>query len=59
LLHEFTHEAYLKALSDVDRMREAAGLRERLRSLARAEFDLIGIGRVRYRRLYDRLVNRN
>ncbi len=58
LLHDFTPDAYLQALNDVDRMRADEGLRERLRSVAREEFDLVRVGRTRYRRLYDRLLNR-
>jgi glycosyltransferase involved in cell wall biosynthesis len=58
LLHEFTPDTYFAALSEVDRMRADVGLRERLRAVARKEFDLVSVGRTRYRRLYDRLVKR-
>lgn len=59
LLREFTPEAYLQALNEVDLMRADPGTSERLRAVAREEFDLVSVGRVRYRRLYDRLLNRN
>jgi glycosyltransferase involved in cell wall biosynthesis len=59
LLSEFTPVAYLKALVEVDRMRNEAGSAERLRGIARREFDLVEVGRTRYRRLYDRLLSRN
>ena len=55
LLREFTPEAYLKALEKIDAMRSDQNLAERLREVARAEFDLVRVGRTRYRRLYDRL----
>jgi glycosyltransferase involved in cell wall biosynthesis len=58
LLHEFTPDAYLAALSEIDRMRRDDGLRERLRAVSRKEFDLVSVGRTRYRRLYDRLARR-
>lgn len=58
LVHEFTPDAYLKALDEIDAMRGEEKLSERLRSVARREFDLIQVGRTRYRRLYERLVNR-
>lgn len=57
LLREFTWQAYLKALNDIDLIRSDANLAERLRGVARREFDLVGVGRTRYRRLYQRLVN--
>jgi len=59
LLREFNQQAYLKALEEVDLMRAEAGSAERLRAVAREEFDLAGVGRKRYRRLYHRLLNRN
>jgi glycosyltransferase involved in cell wall biosynthesis len=55
LLREFTPEAYSKALAEVDAMSGEANLAERLRGVARREFDLIAVGRTRYRRLYERL----
>jgi len=58
LLHEFTPDAYLAALREVDRMRADNGTAERLRAVAREQFDLVRVGRTRYRRLYDRLVKR-
>jgi glycosyltransferase involved in cell wall biosynthesis len=56
LLHEFNPVSYLKALNDIDLMRNDATLAERLREVARREFDLVGVGRTRYRRLYERLI---
>lgn len=58
LLREFTPQAYLQALNEVDAMRGDETLAERLRGVARQEFDLVGVGRTRYRRLYRRLVDR-
>jgi glycosyltransferase involved in cell wall biosynthesis len=59
LLQEFTPQAYLRALKEIDLLRSDAGSLERLRAVAREEFDLVGVGRTRYRRLYDRLLNKN
>ncbi len=58
LITEFTSQAYLEALNEIDVMRADKTLAERLRSVARQEFDLVGVGRTRYRRLYQRLLNR-
>jgi glycosyltransferase involved in cell wall biosynthesis len=58
LLPEFTPRAYLKALQDIETMRADKTLAERLREVARREFDLVGVGGTRYRRLYQRLLNR-
>lgn len=58
LLHEFNPAAYLKALNEVDEMRRDETTADRLSEVARKEFDLLGVGRVRYRRLYDRLLGR-
>jgi glycosyltransferase involved in cell wall biosynthesis len=55
LLEDFTPPAYLKALDEIEVMRRDAGLAERLREVARREFDLATVGRTRYRRLYERL----
>lgn len=57
LLPEFTRKVYLKALEEIDLMRADPGSAERLQSVARKEFDLAHVGRTRYRRLYDRLLN--
>jgi glycosyltransferase involved in cell wall biosynthesis len=59
LLREFNASAYLQALNEIDTMRHDDKLAERLNSVARKEFDLVGVGGVRYRRLYDRLLNEN
>lgn len=58
LIRDFTPEAYLKALDEIEAMRRDETLADRLRSVARREFDLIGVGRTRYRRLYERLMKR-
>ena len=58
LLTEFTPQAYLKALREIDIMRGDKTLAERLRKVARREFDLAEVGGTRYRRLYRRLLNR-
>ena len=59
LLREFTPAAYAKALNEIDLMRGDPTLAEHLRDVARKEFDLVQVGKKRYRRLYDRLMNRN
>ncbi|HLN97808.1 MAG TPA: glycosyltransferase [Pyrinomonadaceae bacterium] len=56
LLREFTPQAYRQALDEIDVMRSEDNLAERLRAVARQEFDLLSIGRTRYRRLYERLL---
>ena len=58
LLRELNDTAYLNALSEIDRMRQEEKLAERLHDVARREFDLVGVGRVRYRRLYERVLGR-
>ena len=58
LLGEFSQQGYLKALKDVEIMRGEKNRAERLREVARREFDLVGVGRTRYRRLYERLLKR-
>ena len=58
LLEDFTPPAYLKALDEIELMRSEAGLAERLRDVARREFDLVAVGRTRYRRLYERLMQK-
>ena len=59
LLTEFTPEAYDQALKEVDTMRRDESTAAHLRSVARREFDLINVGRTRYRRLYERLTEAN
>lgn len=56
LLSEFDEPAYLKALADIETMRRDPTLSSRLRKVAREEFDLASVGRTRYRRLYERLL---
>jgi glycosyltransferase involved in cell wall biosynthesis len=57
LLREFNPAAYLKALNEMEVMRREKNLGERLRAVARQEFDLASVGRTRYRRLYERLLD--
>lgn len=58
LLREFSPQAYLKALEDIEIMRGDVNLAERLRGVARQKFDLVTVGGTRYRRLYERLLTR-
>ena len=57
LLREFTPHGYLQALDEIDQLRGDATMADRLRGVARQEFDLVGVGRTRYRRLYQRLAD--
>ncbi len=59
LLGEFNADSYQKALHEIELMKEDPALAERLRGVARREFDLVTVGRTKYRRLYDRLLTRN
>ena len=56
LVREFGAEAYRRALNEIDILKREPGLAERLRSIARQKFDLAGVGRTGYRRLYRRLM---
>lgn len=58
LLREFNPQAYLRALDEIEIMRGDAAQPERLRRVAREEFDLKTVGGARYRRLYNRLLTR-
>jgi glycosyltransferase involved in cell wall biosynthesis len=58
LLREFSPPAYLKALEEIEIMRGDVTLTERLRGVARQEFDLVTVGGTRYRRLYAHLLKR-
>jgi glycosyltransferase involved in cell wall biosynthesis len=58
LVREFSPQAYLKALDEIEIMRGDVTLTAHLRDVARQEFDLSSVGRTRYRRLYERLVKR-
>jgi glycosyltransferase involved in cell wall biosynthesis len=58
LLREFNTKAYLQALNEIEIMRSDKALAARLRNVARQEFDLSSVGRTRYRRLYERLIQR-
>lgn len=57
LLREFKPAAYLEALGEVDTLRCDREFSDRVRQVARREFDLAGVGRTRYRRLYQRLLS--
>jgi glycosyltransferase involved in cell wall biosynthesis len=57
LLREFNPAGYLRALNEIEVMRRDQNLGERLRAVARQEFDLASVGRTRYRRLYERLLD--
>jgi glycosyltransferase involved in cell wall biosynthesis len=57
IVHEFTDEAYFKALSAVEAMRrDEAEVAERCRASARNRFDLESVGGPKYLRLYSRLL---
>lgn len=53
LVREFSREAYLAALDEVENLGDIA---ERCRKTARREFDLKTVGGERYRRIYRRLL---
>ncbi|MFN2512115.1 MAG: glycosyltransferase [Pyrinomonadaceae bacterium] len=57
LLREFSPKAYLKALDRVDTLRADEKFADHVRQVARREFDLAVVGRTRYRRLYQRLLD--
>jgi glycosyltransferase involved in cell wall biosynthesis len=56
LVRQYGSPGYLEALETIDRLRKEPGLPERCRAVARREFDLHAVAGVRYRRIYDRLV---
>lgn len=58
LLSEYSSPAYRQALHQVDELRREPGTAERLRRVAEEYFDVTGVGRARYLRLYQRLVTR-
>jgi glycosyltransferase involved in cell wall biosynthesis len=58
LISDFSPDAYLQALREIDDLRRDKTLAERLRGVARMEFDLADVGRTGYRRLYQRLLKR-
>lgn len=55
LLTQFTEEAYLQALIDIDSLRGETAFAEHASQVARREFDLDTTGGTRYTRLYRRL----
>ena len=56
LLRDFTTEAYAAAIKAVETLRQEPGFAERCRAVARARFDLCGVGGPRYRSVYQALV---
>ncbi|MCI0564710.1 MAG: glycosyltransferase, partial [Nitrososphaera sp.] len=58
ILQEFNREAYSQALHMAEELLQDDGISDRCRASARKHFDLETVGGVRYRRLYDRLLER-
>jgi glycosyltransferase involved in cell wall biosynthesis len=58
VIREFSEAAYLEALEAVEALRREGDLAERCRTSARRRFDLERVGGARYRRLYQRLSER-
>ncbi|MGH9418650.1 MAG: glycosyltransferase, partial [Thermoanaerobaculia bacterium] len=56
LLDRFDRDAYLQALRAIDELRCDPDLAARCRAEARKRYDLQTAGGVRYRRLYDKLL---
>jgi glycosyltransferase involved in cell wall biosynthesis len=59
LLREMSLTAFRSALDEVTKLRSEPELEQRLRGVARQQFDLKDVGGRRYRRLYERLAQRN
>jgi glycosyltransferase involved in cell wall biosynthesis len=59
VLRDLNDESYREALRAVEAMRREGGLSERCRASAETRFDIERIGGARYRRLYQRLLQRN
>ena len=57
LLREFKPAAYLEALDQIETLRRDEKFADHARQVARREFDLAGVGRTKYLRLYQRLLN--
>ncbi len=58
VISEFNSEAYVRALAQLEVLRQDAGLAERCRTSAKKRFSLNTVGGERYRRLYRRMFNR-
>ena len=58
IVRELNREAYREALLKIETLRRAGGLEERCRACARQRFDLESVGGARYRRLYERILQR-
>lgn len=56
LLDEFSTEAYMRALDEIDELRQVENFGALARQVARREFDLVATGGTRYQRLYRRLL---
>lgn len=54
---EFDDESYRNAFNAIIKMKSDAGLAERCRNVATKHFDLEKVGSVRYRRLYENILN--
>jgi glycosyltransferase involved in cell wall biosynthesis len=59
ILDAFNRESYGRALEKMRRMLQDPGIAERCRDSARKRFDLVSVGGVRYRRLYQRVINKD
>jgi glycosyltransferase involved in cell wall biosynthesis len=59
VLRDFNDAAYSSALRAVEAMRVEGGLSERCRASAETRFDIERVGGVKYRRLYERLLQPN
>ena len=55
ILGACSRESYRRALTEMARLSLEPGIAERCRDSARNRFDLVGVGAVRYRRLYQRI----
>ena len=59
IVDAFNRESYGRALEKMRRMLQDPGIAERCRDSARKRFDLVSVGGVRYRRLYQRVINKD
>ncbi|MGH9769693.1 MAG: glycosyltransferase [Blastocatellia bacterium] len=59
ILDAFDRESYRRALEEIRRLSLEQGIAQRCRDSARNRFDLAGVGGVRYRRLYQRMGNKD
>ncbi len=55
ILDGFSRESYIRVLEEMERLLLEPGIAERCRDSARNRFDLVNIGGVRYRMLYQRM----